>query len=140
MSMRLRDTFRLFAVLRAAVGGLLPTLALTFVLPGAAISSPAAGSAILSPSSGMYEQATLGEAWLSRSAVPRAPDRPAECFERDHPCGPGAIPLAHPEPFFLGLTRRVGFVTPCAPERVPVPDVAPHLAASLSILFRNFRK
>jgi len=137
--MRLRDKFRPFAVLRAAVGALLPTLALTFVVAGA-ISSPAAGSAILSLSSGTYQKVARGETWLRHSTISRAPDRPAECFERDHPCGPGAISAVTAEPLVLGLTRRASIVTPRAPERVPVPDVAPHLAASLSILFRNFRK
>lgn len=137
----MRDKFRLFAVLRAAAGGLLPTLVLTLVLAGAAISSPAAASARLSISSGMHAVATLGEASLSvRIAAPRAPELPAQCFDRHHSCGPGAIAEACPEAFSLGPTPRVSFVTPRAPGLVAVPDIAPHLAASLSILFRNFRE
>jgi hypothetical protein len=106
----------------------------------AAVSPPAAASAMPSATSGMHEQAALSEASLPRIAAPRTPERPAQCFDRHRPCGPGAIPLVHAEPLVLGLTRRASIVTPRAPERVPVPDVAPHLAASLSILFRNFRK
>jgi hypothetical protein len=139
--MRLRDKFRLFAVLRVAIAGMFPALMLAFVLAGAAVSPPAAASARLSVSTGMHAVATLGEASLSvRIAAPRAPELPAQCFDRHHSCGPGAIAAGCPEAFALGPTRRVSFVTPRAPGPVAVPDVAPHLAASLSILFRNFRE
>jgi hypothetical protein len=140
LTLRLRGKFRLFAVLRIAAGGLLPTLVLTFVLAGAAISSPAVGSAILATSSGPYEQAALGETWLLRSAAPHAPESPAECFERPHPCGPGAIPAAYAEPVFLGLTRRASLVSPRGLAPVCARDTGPHATTSLSILFRNFRK
>jgi hypothetical protein len=137
--MRFRDKFHLFAVLRVAIAGMFPALMLAFVLAGAAVSPPAAASAVLSASPGMHAQAALGEALLARSPVPRAP-QPSECVERHDSCGPGTIPAAHAEPLVLGLTRRASFVAPRGPEQVPVSDVAPPLATSLSILFRNFRK
>jgi hypothetical protein len=111
-----------------------------FVLAAAAVSSPAAVAAISSASSGMFEQAFHGEASLPIHAVPHAPDGPAQCADYHHPCGPGAIATAHAEPFVLGLTRHVSVVTPRGPQQTPVPDVAPHPAASVSILFRNFRE
>jgi hypothetical protein len=111
-----------------------------FVLAAAAVSSPAAVAAIPSASSGTYEQAIRGEAALLIHAVPGAPGGPAQCVDRHHRCGPGAIATTHAEPFFLGLTRHVSFVAPRGPQQAPVPDVAPHPAASVSILFRNFRE
>jgi len=139
--MRFRDKFRLFAVLRVAAGGLLPALMLAFMLAGAVVSSPAAASAMLSVTSAIYEGAALGEPPLSVPiAAPRVPDGPARCFERHHPCGPGAIAAACAEPFSLSPARRASFVTPRAPMPAPVSDVAPHRPASLSVLFRNFRE
>jgi hypothetical protein len=138
--MRLREKFRLFSVFRVAVGSLLPALALVFVFGGAAVSPAAAASAMLPADSGTHAGATLGETPRSvRIAAPRAPDRPATCFDRHHPCGPGVIPAAHGEPFSAGPTRLASVAAPRGPEQVPVPDVAPHATASLSILFRNFR-
>jgi len=137
--MGLQDKFRLFGALRAGADGLFAVLMFIFVLAGAAVSSPALASPIPAASYGAYEQADLSETSVPRSAVQRA-SQPSECVERHDSCGLGAIATAHAEPFSLGLTRHVSFVTPRAPEQVPVPDVAPPLAASLSILFRNFRE
>ncbi|MDP1603248.1 MAG: hypothetical protein Q8M03_08285, partial [Legionella sp.] len=60
------------------------------------------------------------------------------CFERHHPCGPGAT--AHAEPVSLELMRHVSFATPRAPEQAPAPDLAPQRTVSISILFQNFRE
>jgi len=140
-TMRFRDKFRLFAVLRVAAGGLLPALMLALVLAGTAVSPLAAASAMLSVSSATYAGAVHGEPPLSVPiSMPRVTDGPARCFERHHPCGPGANAAACAEPFSLGPTRRTSVVTPRAPAPVPVSGVAPHRPASLSILFRNFRE
>jgi len=139
--MRFWDKLRRFAVLRVAAGSLLPVLILAFMLAGAVVSSPAPASAMLSTSSDTLAGAAPGEPPLSvRIAAARVPDGPVQCFERPHPCGPDAIAAACAEPLFLGAAWRTRFVMPHAPVPVPVFDMAPRHPASLSILFRNFRK
>lgn len=139
MTMRLRNSFHLPVALPAA-GNLFAALVLALALAAAIISSPSKASTIPAASSGAYEQAAMGEIEPRRTAEPRAPDRPAECFEVRHSCGPSALLPSHAGPLSLDLARHVSSVAPRAPERVSVPGMAPHLAASLSILFRNFRK
>jgi hypothetical protein len=138
--MGLRKEFRLFGALRAGAGGLLAMLMLTFVLAGAAISSPPTGSALPFSSFDMHGQAALGEAWLPRGAVPRVPDHPVQCLERDHPCSPGAIQAAHAELLVLSLAQRASFITPRGREPLAASEAAPHVATSFSILFRNIRE
>jgi len=138
--MRLRDKYPLFAVLRLAAGSLFPALTLAFVLAGVVNSPPGAASTVLTDSSGMHREATLGEASLpARIAAPRAPDRPAPCFERHHPCGLSAAAAAHAGHLILALTQRASYGAPRSREPLAAPDAAPHVATSLSILFRNFR-
>lgn len=125
----MRDKFHPIAALRLTARGLFPVLMLAFVLSGAAISSPA------------HEQPATGEAPLPRSALPGTPDRPVPCFDRHHHhCALAAVAAVHAEPIFLGLAERASFVIPHAIVPVAAPDVAPHVATSLSILFRNFRE
>jgi hypothetical protein len=94
-------------------------LALAFVSGGAAVSPPAAAT-------GMHARASHGEIPLTlHIAAHPAPDRPAPCLDRHHPCGPGVIPASLGEPFSVGLTQRVSLAAPRGPEQVPVPDAVP---------------
>jgi len=97
----------------------------TFAL--AAAAAPAAASG----------QLYLGEVSLPSVAVPQPV--PA-CFERHYPCERGAIATAPAEPMGLGAMPSAGFVKASAPLPARVRQAAPHRAASLSILFRNFRE
>lgn len=139
-TVQFRARFRLFAALSLVTNGMLAALMLAFVLAGAVNSSPASAATIPAASSGTHEQAAMGELERLRTADPRVPDRLAECFEIHHSCAPSALLPSHAGALSPDLAPHVGFVTPRAPERVAVPGVAPHPAASLSILFRNFRK
>ena len=141
-TMRLQGKFRLFALLKGAVGAFRPALLLAFLFlfAGTVISPSAEASAALFVSQGMHAAATHGEAAVPSApiALPRAPVPPAYCVDRHHPCGPGAT--AHAEPVSLELMRHVGFATPRAPEQAPARDAAPHRAVSILILFQNFRE
>jgi hypothetical protein len=140
MSMRLRDKFPLFAVLRTAAGGLFLMLVAAFAVAAAGMSPPSAGTAALSPTFFIFEQSDLGEGRLPRGAIPRAPERAPTCFDRHYPCGPGGIATAHAEAVYPGAMLDAGLVKAPALLPAPIRYVAPHPAASLSILFRNFRE
>ena len=127
--MRLRDEFRLLAI-----GSLLAFMA-AFTLT--VFGMPSAGAAALSQASFESE---LGEARLPRGAVPAPPEHATTCFERHDPCGPGGIALAPAASVALHAVPGGGLVKAPALLPAPMPDVAPHAAASLSILFRNFRE
>lgn len=126
--MRLRDKFRLLAI-----GSLLAFMA-AFTLSVSGM--PSAGAAALSQAS---FESDLGEARLPHGAVPAAPEH-ASCFERHDPCGPGGIAPAPTASVALQAMPGAGLVKAPALLPAPMPDVAPHAAASLSILFRNFRE
>jgi len=127
MNMRLRDKFRLLAI------GLLLALVAAFAI--AASGTPFAGAAVLSKAS--FESG-LGEAW-QRGAAPAAPEH-ASCSERHHPCGPGGVAPAPAASAALDAMPNAGLVKASALLPAPMRDVAPYAAASLSILFRNFRE
>lgn len=127
MNMRLLDKFRLLG------GSLLLVLIAAFAL--AASGTPSAAAAVLSQAS---FESDLGEA-SQRGAVPAAPEH-ASCFERHYPCGPGSIAPAPAAAAALDAVPGAGLVKAPALLPAPMPDVAPHAAASLSILFRNFRE
>jgi hypothetical protein len=129
MNMRLRDKFRLLAV------GLLLALLAAFAVAVPGTSS--AGGAALSQDS---FESDLGEARLVRGAVPRAPEHASTCFERHDPCGPGGIAPAPDASVALDTMPGAGFVKARALLPGPVREIAPHAAASLPILFRNFRE
>ena len=128
MNMRLCDKFRLLAI-----GSLLAFMA-AFAL--AASGTPSAAAAALSQAS---FESDLGEARLPRGAVPALPEH-ASCFERHHPCGPGGIAPAPAAAAILGPMPDARLVKAPALLPAPIRDVAPHAAASLVILFRNFRE
>lgn len=119
--MRLRDKFRLFAI------GLL--LALTAALAVAAPATPSAGAAALSQA--VFES-ELGEA--------AAPGHAPACLEQHDPCKPGSVATALPASATPHAVPSRAFVKAPAFLPAPLPDVAPHAAASLFILFRNLRE
>jgi hypothetical protein len=116
MSMGLRHKFQMFAA------GLLVALMATFALAVAA--APAAGPA----------------AQADSVAIPAMPEHAPTCFERPRHCGAGGVASAPASSVPLAAMRGTGLVKAPALATVPMPDVAPHAAASLSILFRNFRE
>jgi hypothetical protein len=127
MSMGLRDKFRMFA------GGLLVAFMAAFALAAAAATAGPAGQAQGSTS----EQPGPSEVSLLRGVVP---EHAPTCFERHNPCGTGGIasaPAATLAPYAMPGT---GLLKAPALLPAPMPDVAPHAAASLTILFRNFRE
>jgi hypothetical protein len=115
MSMGLRHKFRMLAA------GLLVALMATFAFAAAA---PAAGLA----------------AQADSVAIPAMPEHAPTCFERPRHCGAGGVASAPAPSVPLAAMRGTGLVKAPALATVPMPDVAPHAAASLSILFRNFRE
>jgi hypothetical protein len=127
MSMGLRDKFRVFA------GGLLLALMAAFALAAAAATAELAGQARASTS----EQPGLSEISLPRGAIP---EHAPTCFERHNPCGAGGIASAPAASVALDAMPGTGLVKAPALLPAPMPDVAPHAAASLTILFRNFRE
>lgn len=116
MHMRLRDKFQLLVI------GLL--LALTAAFAIAAFAMPPVETAALSPAS--FE-------------LPSTPEH-APCLKPHHPCGQGGIAPAPAGSVALHAMPDAGLVKVPALLPPPLPDVAPHAAASLSILFRNFRE
>lgn len=96
---------------------------LAFVLAAAALSLPAGASPVPSVSSSTLEEPAS-----------------ADCFEAHYRCAPGGIPAAHGEPSFAGAIPSARFPVPRAPLQIGDAGAAPHSAASLPILFRNFRK
>jgi hypothetical protein len=116
MSMGLRDRFQMFAA------GLLVALMATFAF--AAAAAPAAGPV----------------AQADTVATPAIPEHAPTCFERHNPCGAaGAAPAPAPSVPPAAM-RGTKLVKAPALLAAPLPDVAPHAAATLSILFRNFRE
>ena len=116
MGMGLRHKFRMFAA------GLLVALTATFAF--AAAAAPAAGPA----------------AQADSAATPAMPEHAPTCFERPQHCGADGVAAAPAPSLPLAAMRGTGLVKAPALAAVPMPDVAPHGAASLSILFRNFRE
>lgn len=127
-SMRLRDKFQVFA------GGLLLAFIAAFAL--AAAAAPIAEPAAKAQASSTSEQPDLSRVSL-RGVIP---EHASTCFERHYLCGPGGIAPAPAASAGLDAMPGTGFVKAPALLPVPMPDVAPHAAASLSILFRNFRE
>ncbi|OGA70392.1 MAG: hypothetical protein A3G81_34490 [Betaproteobacteria bacterium RIFCSPLOWO2_12_FULL_65_14] len=130
MNMRLRDKFRMFA------GSLLLALVAVFALSTSGM--PLSGAAAVTHASFGSD---LGEARQPHGAVPAAPEHASACFEPPHdPCGPGGVAPAPAASAALDAMPNAGLVKAPALLPAPMPDVAPHAAASLSILFRNFRE
>jgi hypothetical protein len=123
MSMGLRDKLRMFA------GGLL--LAFMTAFPLAAAAAPSAEPVAQAPAS-----FGLSEAFLPHGAVP---EHAASCSEQHDPCGPGGIAPA-PAALAVAGAPVTGFFKVPALLPVPMPDIAPHAAVSLTILFGNFRE
>ena len=116
MSMGLRHKFQMFAA------GLLVALMATFAF--AAAAAPAAVPA----------------AQADSVATPAMPEHAPTCFERPQHCGADGVAAAPAPSLPLAAMRGTGLVKAPVPVTVPIPDVAPHAAASVSILFRNFRE
>ena len=74
------------------------------------------------------------------AASPASPEHAPICFERVQHCGAVAGAPAPAPSVPLAALRGTGFVKAPVLATMPLPDVAPHAAASLSILFRNFRE
>lgn len=121
MSMRLRDKFRVLAL------GLLLAFTAAFAVAASATSFAEAGT-------------TLSQAALQPDFGESAPEHSTACFERHDPCKPGSVAVAAPTPATVHAMPGGGFVKAPAFRAAPMRDVAPHAAASLSILFRNFRE
>lgn len=107
---------------RSLVGGLLFAFAVAFVLPATATASP--------------ERAAQAEA-SSRSVVPEGA---ATCFERHDPCRAAGMASAPGASLVLDARSDTRLAKAPALRTAPLPDVAPHAAASLCVLFRNFRE
>ena len=123
MSMGLRDKLRMFA------GGLLLAFMTAFPLAATAAQSPEpAAQAPASPG--------LSEVFLPHGTVP---EHAVSCFEQHSPCGPGGIAPA-PAALAVAGAPVTGFFKVPALLPVPMPDIAPHAAVSLTILFGNFRE
>lgn len=125
MSMGLRDKLRMFA------GGLL--LAFMAAFPLAAAAAPSAEPAAQAQAS---SRSGLSEVFLPHGTVP---EHAVSCSEQHNPCGPGGF--AGPAASVAGEAMPgAGLVKAPALLPVPMPDVAPHAAVSLTILFGNFRE
>lgn len=116
MSMGLRHKFQLFAA------GLLIALMASFAF--AAAAAPAAGPV----------------AQADTVATPAIPEHAPTCFERHNTCGAGGVASVPAPSVPLAAMRGTGLVKAPALLAAPLPDVAPHAAATLTILFRNFRE
>jgi hypothetical protein len=127
MSMDLREKLRIFA------GGLL----LAFMAAFAPAAAPSA-----EPAAQAQASSTSGHSDLSKASLPggAVPEHAVLCFEQHDPCSPGGIAPAPAATVALDAMPGTGLVKAPALLPVPMPDVAPHAAASLTILFRNFRE
>jgi hypothetical protein len=124
MNMWLRDK-----LLVLAIGSLLALIAAFAV---AAPRTPSAETAA-------FESHRGGEA-CQRGAIPAAPEHAPTCFEQHDPCGPGGIAPAPVASAAVHAMPSGGLVKAPALLSASMRDVAPHAAASLPILFRNFRE
>ncbi|HUF82521.1 MAG TPA: hypothetical protein VMN03_15395 [Burkholderiales bacterium] len=127
--MGLRDKFLMFA------GGLFLAFMAAFALGAAA--TPTAEPAARAQASSTSEQPDLGEVSLPRGVIP---EHAPTCFERHYLCGPGGLAPAPAASVAHSAMPGTGLVKAPALRPAPMPGVAPHAAASLSILFRNFRE
>jgi hypothetical protein len=114
--MGLRDKFQLFAA------GLLVALMATFAF--AAATAPAA----------------VPVAQADTVATPAIPEHAPTCFGSHDPCGAAGVASAPALAVPLAAMRCTKLVKAPALLAAPLPDVAPHAAATLFILFRNFRE
>ena len=129
MSMGLRHKFQIFA------GGVLLALMAAFAL--AAAAAPAAKPAAQAQASFTSEQPDLSEISLPRGAVP---EHVPTCFEQHNPCSTGGTAPAPAASVAFDAMPDTRLVKAPVLLPAPMPDVSPHAAASLSILFRNFRE
>jgi hypothetical protein len=129
MSMGVHDKLRMFA------GGLLLAFMAAFAL--AAAAAPSTEPATQTPAASTSEHPDFGKASLPHGEVP---EHAATCFEQHHPCSPGGIAPAPAASVAADAMPGMGLVKAPALLPVPMPDVAPHAAVSLTILFRNFRE
>ena len=75
------------------------------------------------------------------SVAPQNDGGPAPvCFERHSPFERDALATAPVDPAFVYAIPAAGFIKAVTPLRVQSRRAAPHLTASVSILFRNFRE
>lgn len=123
-----RDKFRLLAALRAAAR-LLAMFVPAFGLVVAVNAVAAIAVAEVPSSFSTAEQ-----------FAPAAPEH-SPCFERhQHSCATAAAPAGHGAPLVFAPARRAAPVPEHSGAALALRLAAPPAAASIAILFRNFRE